>query len=70
MSTNQTLQLYRDNSFGLLRFAAAGAPTNATFEACLNATIGDNLLVSQGARVQAPYAAACLLALVLGYKLR
>lgn len=46
LSTNQTVQNYRDDSFALYRFPdSANATYNTTFEACLNNTIGTNILV-------------------------
>lgn len=54
LSTNRTVQDYRDDSFALYRFPkSANATYDAAFEACLNNTIGTNILVIDNVTVAA-----------------
>lgn len=61
-SANTTLQRYREESFALLGVGVGQAGVNTSFAACLNDTIGDNLLVSGAHTTASPAAAACLVA--------
>lgn len=62
---NTTLQNYRDESFALLGVNAGQADANQSFVACLNDTIGNNLLVSRGFNAALPSATACLVAVLV-----
>jgi len=73
LSANTTLESYRDDSFELFRFpnVTTATPVNATFEGCLNSTIGDNLLIASGgvAQAAAPLLLAGLVAVATGWHL-
>lgn len=72
LSANTTLESYRDDSLELYRFPNVTTTTavNATFEGCLNSTIGDNLLVASAAlATAAPLVLAGLVAMATGWGL-
>lgn len=66
LSGNSTLQLHRDDSFALYAFNGTQEPQGDAFEACLNATIGNNLPASNAGRTFSAAHFACMVAVVVG----